>query len=511
MSSLIAVPGWDSVPELETDTSALAGPGGPMNTQAQALLDRTEQLNPDNLPSRGGSYTGSEIFTMKIGTSWVQGNVSDLLQYLNSNVSVDLAQLQDGVNQAQISATAAATSSSSAYASAATASTAQSSATQSATSSSSSATLAQAWASQASGVIQGTADYSSLYYSGQSQYWAGISQAAAAAPTTWDPAYKNASINLTNGNITANFTSGQAVALGTVGYATGKHYFEITFTSGTSSGNASLGIAPATEPLANQIGYNDGSGAVGMFQSSGNIYLNGTKLGSYSGYSTVGNVVGVAVDSDQKLVWFRTNGGQWNGSGTANPSTGVGGIAYTSTVPMFPAVCTDSTAAFTANFTGGFAATIPAGFKSWASDSYHYVVPYATYTTPGIVTVGAGIAVDSHGTISVDSYYNMALVQANATINIDLTTPTPGYHVVLNAASASFAFSNLSLPFGKALRLTFYFEQGTGNNAITSWDSRIKWVGATPILAFTQGSRNVIEFETIDGTSFAGYYIGQIN
>lgn len=82
MSSLIAVPGWDSVPELETDTRALAGPGGPMNTQAQALLDRTEQLNPDNLPSRAGSYNGAEIFTMKVGPTWVQGKTNDLSAYI---------------------------------------------------------------------------------------------------------------------------------------------------------------------------------------------------------------------------------------------------------------------------------------------------------------------------------------------------------------------------------------------------------------------------------------------
>lgn len=90
MSSLTAVPGWDSVPELETSTQALGGPGAPMNTQAQALLDRTEQLNPDNLPSRGGSYSGAEIFTMKVGTTWVQGQVSDVSNYINSNLSVTL-------------------------------------------------------------------------------------------------------------------------------------------------------------------------------------------------------------------------------------------------------------------------------------------------------------------------------------------------------------------------------------------------------------------------------------
>lgn len=44
MTNLTSTPGWDAVPQLETTTLALGGPGGPMNSQAQALLNRTELL-----------------------------------------------------------------------------------------------------------------------------------------------------------------------------------------------------------------------------------------------------------------------------------------------------------------------------------------------------------------------------------------------------------------------------------------------------------------------------------
>lgn len=44
MTKLIPNAGWDDVPQLEATTKALAGPGAPMNSQAQALLDRTELL-----------------------------------------------------------------------------------------------------------------------------------------------------------------------------------------------------------------------------------------------------------------------------------------------------------------------------------------------------------------------------------------------------------------------------------------------------------------------------------
>lgn len=39
MTNLTAIPGLTPIPELETTTLALGGPGGPMNSQAQALLN----------------------------------------------------------------------------------------------------------------------------------------------------------------------------------------------------------------------------------------------------------------------------------------------------------------------------------------------------------------------------------------------------------------------------------------------------------------------------------------
>lgn len=63
MANLTPTPGWDAVPQLETTTQAIAGPGGIMNAQAQALLDRTEKLKNDlaskvdaNAPIDGGSF-----------------------------------------------------------------------------------------------------------------------------------------------------------------------------------------------------------------------------------------------------------------------------------------------------------------------------------------------------------------------------------------------------------------------------------------------------------------------
>lgn len=49
MADLTPVSSFDDVPQLETTTQALGGPGGPMNTQAQALLNRTQYLKNNSV------------------------------------------------------------------------------------------------------------------------------------------------------------------------------------------------------------------------------------------------------------------------------------------------------------------------------------------------------------------------------------------------------------------------------------------------------------------------------
>lgn len=70
MSNLVATPGWSSVYQLEQEP-AVGGPGGVMNAQAQALLNRTEALkNTASINSTATTYTLS---------------ISDQLKYLRLN------------------------------------------------------------------------------------------------------------------------------------------------------------------------------------------------------------------------------------------------------------------------------------------------------------------------------------------------------------------------------------------------------------------------------------------
>jgi hypothetical protein len=187
-----------------------------------------------------------------------------------------------------------------------------------------------------------------------------------------DPARKGSLVVLSSGNNVATFGATQQMVLGAIGInnGSGKFYFEVTFTSGTSSGNAAIGVAPATEPLTGkQLGYDDAvTGSIGMFQSSGSIYRDGSSsaVGSGSGFATAGHVVCVAVDTTARLIWFRRGSGIWNNNAANNPATGVGGISNSGSGTIYPAIGTDKVSAWTANFgTSAFNQTAPSGFASW--------------------------------------------------------------------------------------------------------------------------------------------------
>ncbi|WOH61902.1 hypothetical protein [Bradyrhizobium sp. BWC-3-1] len=81
MPNLNPTPGWDNVPELPTTTQALGGPGGPMNLQAQALMNRTEALNPDNQEAPA-SLDGTETWAFKKTGEWALAGLAAIASYI---------------------------------------------------------------------------------------------------------------------------------------------------------------------------------------------------------------------------------------------------------------------------------------------------------------------------------------------------------------------------------------------------------------------------------------------
>lgn len=183
--------------------------------------------------------------------------------------------------------------------------------------------------------------------------------------TTWDPGYKSTGITLSGGNLVATAASSTNPSVVATRCATGKAYWEVTVT--TQSGNFSVGFVGRA--WRNDLGNLLGADANGLgFRQGGAVVLNNATLSTIQTF-TAGNVVQVALDMQNLLVWFNVNNGNWNNSGTANPATGVGGISFSafsaSYNPAFgAAVVTPNQVATAAFSSAGWTFAAPSGFAS---------------------------------------------------------------------------------------------------------------------------------------------------
>jgi len=181
--------------------------------------------------------------------------------------------------------------------------------------------------------------------------------------TAWNPSDKGANIVLSAGNLTANATAVgvyQSVRAA-VGKTSGKYYFEGTYPVGSVSANLLFGIGSATASLSNYLGSDAQSGGL---DGAGNIQGVG---GGTAGAQILNDVISVAVDADNKTVWWRVNGGNWNGSGTPNPATNTGGKSFAAfggaVYPMWSGGF--SNGIFAVNFGHKtFSYAVPSGFTS---------------------------------------------------------------------------------------------------------------------------------------------------
>lgn len=186
------------------------------------------------------------------------------------------------------------------------------------------------------------------------------------ANTTWNPADKSGSCVLSNGNLTATASSLYQGVRSIYGSASGKYYWEITWTTQTS--NDSIGVASASASLS------DGPTTGGprcLLAYNANVWLNGSQVGSASDSAVpAGAVVCIALDCTNSLIWFRVGGtGNWNNSSTNNPATGVGGISIAAVLGGLAlyayAVLGYSSAFAVANFgDSAFTGAVPAGFNT---------------------------------------------------------------------------------------------------------------------------------------------------
>jgi hypothetical protein len=173
-------------------------------------------------------------------------------------------------------------------------------------------------------------------------------------------------VTLTNGNLTATGTA-QGGVRSTGSIASGKNYFE--YTLGTVvSGNTGVGLCTAGANLAT-VAPAPTSAAI-MYKGSGAIWIDNAFSGSTLGARVNGDTIGIAVDKTAKLIWFRAgSSGNWNGSGTANPATGVGGVSISAanlSGALYALVALGASGdSVTSNFgASSFVGSVPSGFTS---------------------------------------------------------------------------------------------------------------------------------------------------
>lgn len=201
-------------------------------------------------------------------------------------------------------------------------------------------------------------------------------------------------IAFSGGNLTATCSTGalsaSRIAQAKEGKTAGKWYVE--FTCGGVSGNVDgVGIVPSFGVGGAQFIGDVESGVT--FDQGWGYYTNSHVVNQGGVPSSVnsttwgnGDVIGLAIDLDNKRLWFTKNGGAWVGtSGTPNPATNTSGFDISDMLArsqhVYPAAnMSGNGAIFTANFGAtAFTGSVPAGFTSgWTNTAVAYCGTFAT-------------------------------------------------------------------------------------------------------------------------------------
>lgn len=117
-----------------------------------------------------------------------------------------------------------------------------------------------------------------------------------------------------------------------------KTYFEMRLIQRMASNVIRIGVGAANAirftSSGTAGGYNLGDAAsgtlgIGYDWASGSIMLGGVAVGTLTA-GTLGDVIGVAVNRIDGLIWFRRQGGLWNNDAGADPAFNLGGISIAS-------------------------------------------------------------------------------------------------------------------------------------------------------------------------------------
>jgi hypothetical protein len=186
----------------------------------------------------------------------------------------------------------------------------------------------------------------------------------------WNRYDTGGSIVLTNGSLTAESAAVNSGVRWATGLMAGKYYWECRYDHLFDYNNA-VGVATASASLVGIIG-NFGIQAA-LLYGTGNAAVNGVALGSILGLRHSGDIIGVALNIDDGLIFFRVApSGDWNGNSSADPTTGAFGIDISSLsgalFPVFAAALLGNRVTANAGDTA-FSGAIPSGYLALSAAS----------------------------------------------------------------------------------------------------------------------------------------------
>ena len=190
---------------------------------------------------------------------------------------------------------------------------------------------------------------------------------------TWNPADKEVSLVLSNGNLTVTQPAsvGWRSVRSTTSVSSGKYYWEVEIDD-AQGGDTMVGVGTSSFSLSSYAGSDANS--YGWY-GSGTKYT-GAASYPYTPTYTTNDVVGVALDLDNGKIWFSKNG-SWTGdpvAGTGEAFSGLSGEFYAA-VSLY-----NANKILTANFgTSSFSYTVPDGFSAGL---YSGVLATFTFSSP---------------------------------------------------------------------------------------------------------------------------------
>jgi hypothetical protein len=160
---------------------------------------------------------------------------------------------------------------------------------------------------------------------------------------TLNPLSKSSFINLANGNLdtSGNTATNEGVCGSTIAVKTGKWYAEFTMTGANVSNRPNYGIIPNSNANFTNGGGDFAVTAAMRYGPNGTVYTAGSLQGTYSTFTT-GNVIGIAIDSDNGAVYI-SNDGVFQNSGEVLEPFNFGQRPFDHAAPTgFKALCTQN-------------------------------------------------------------------------------------------------------------------------------------------------------------------------